>query len=79
MTPRTRQVLAAIDTLCRQIGYPPTVREIGQAVGLASSSTVHGHIDKLQRLGLVAHAGLPRTLRLTEAGRRALEREAQSA
>lgn len=35
MTPRTRQVLAAIDTLTRQAGYPPTVREIGQAVGLA--------------------------------------------
>lgn len=79
MTPRRRQVLAAIDTLRRQLGYPPTVREIGQAVGLASSSTVHRYIDRLQRLGLIAHEGLPRTLRLTEAGRRELEREAESA
>lgn len=79
LTPRTRQVLAAIDALTRQLGYSPTVREIGNAVGLASTSTVHGHIDRLQRLGLIAHEGLPRTLRLTEAGRRALEQEAISA
>jgi repressor LexA len=34
-------------------GYPPTVREIGEAVGLASSSTVHGHLTRLEKKGLI--------------------------
>lgn len=34
-------------------GYPPTIREIGDAVGLASSSTVHGHLDRLEKRGLI--------------------------
>lgn len=34
-------------------GYPPSVREIGEAVGLASSSTVHGHLDRLEKKGLI--------------------------
>lgn len=34
-------------------GYPPTVREIGEAVGLASSSTVHSHLERMERDGLI--------------------------
>ncbi len=34
-------------------GYPPTVREIGEAVGLSSTSTVHGHIARLSKRGLL--------------------------
>src|ERR671937_1530460 len=34
-------------------GYPPTVRDIGKAVGLASSSTVHAHLANLEKLGLL--------------------------
>lgn len=34
-------------------GYPPTVREIAEAVGLASTSTVHGHLERLERKGLI--------------------------
>lgn len=34
-------------------GYPPTVREIGAAVGLASSSTAHAHLERLERDGLI--------------------------
>jgi repressor LexA len=34
-------------------GYPPSVREIGNAVGLASSSTVHGHLNRLEKKGLI--------------------------
>ena len=34
-------------------GYPPTVREIGEAVGLASPSTVHAHLANLERAGLL--------------------------
>src|SRR6201999_274010 len=36
---------------CRDTGYPPTVREIGMAVGLASPSTVHAHLAKLESAG----------------------------
>jgi SOS-response transcriptional repressor LexA len=34
-------------------GYPPSIREIGKAVGLSSSSTVHAHLSKLEQLGLI--------------------------
>ena len=34
-------------------GYPPTVREIGEGVGLSSSSTVHGHLSRLEKKGFI--------------------------
>lgn len=48
---RQRQILEFIDQQMREHGYPPSVREIGDAVGLASPSTVHTHLLTLQRLG----------------------------
>jgi len=51
LTPRQRQVLEFIDTEVRHRGYPPSVREIGEAVGLSSSSTVHAHLAALQDKG----------------------------
>ncbi|HEY8628777.1 MAG TPA: helix-turn-helix domain-containing protein, partial [Gaiellaceae bacterium] len=51
-------------------GYPPTVREIGQKVGLASPSTVHAHLANLERAGLLKRDPTkPRALELV--GRRA--------
>lgn len=47
---------AIIDFIRREVkdkGYPPSVREIGEAVGLASSSTVHGHLARLEKKGLI--------------------------
>ena len=42
-------------------GYPPTVREVGEAVGLSSSSTIHGHIERLVKKGyLLKDASKPR-------------------
>jgi repressor LexA len=53
-------------------GYPPTVREIGDAVGLASPSTVHAHLANLERAGLLKRDPTkPRALELTGRGRRA--------
>jgi repressor LexA len=53
-------------------GYPPTVREIGEAVGLASPSTVHAHLANLERAGLLRRDPTkPRALELTGRGRRA--------
>jgi repressor LexA len=51
LTPRQRQVLEFVDAEVRRRGYPPSVREIGEAVGLSSSSTVHAHLAALQDKG----------------------------
>ncbi len=53
LTPRQREILDMIEQHSRQHGYPPSVREIGQAVGLTSPSTVHTHLGTLQRLGFL--------------------------
>ncbi len=58
-------VLRAVAALTAQRGYPPTVREIGDAVGLTSTSTVHGHLRRLRRLGrLTMEPDSPRTIRV---------------
>jgi repressor LexA len=48
---KRRQILEIIERQVRERGYPPSVREIGEAVGLTSSSTVHAHLQILQRQG----------------------------
>jgi repressor LexA len=53
LTSRQREILEVIDRHMRTRGYPPSVREIGEAVGLTSPSTVHNHLASLQRLGLL--------------------------
>lgn len=51
LTERQQGILDFIDSQNRERGYPPSVREIGQAVGLTSPSTVHSHLNTLQKLG----------------------------
>jgi repressor LexA len=51
LTPRQRGILDFIEEQSRVRGYPPSVREIGEAVGLTSTSTVHAHLNSLQKLG----------------------------
>jgi len=51
LTDRQQSILDFIDTQNRERGYPPSVREIGKAVGLTSPSTVHSHLNTLQKLG----------------------------
>ena len=51
LTDRQQQILDLIDTTVRARGYPPSVREIGDAVGLSSPSTVHSHLSTLVREG----------------------------
>ena len=53
LTERQREILEFIVTQQRERGYPPSVREIGEAVGLTSPSTVHTHLATLQRRGLL--------------------------
>ncbi|MFJ8261385.1 transcriptional repressor LexA [Rummeliibacillus sp. NPDC094406] len=50
---RQEDILEFIKEEVRSKGYPPSVREIGEAVGLASSSTVHGHLNRLESKGLI--------------------------
>jgi repressor LexA len=51
LTGKRREILDFIAAQLRERGYPPSVREIGEAVGLTSSSTVHTHLMTLQRQG----------------------------
>ena len=51
LTARQQQILDFIEQEMLDRGYPPSVREIGEAVGLTSPSTVHSHLASLQRLG----------------------------
>ncbi len=53
LTPRQRRILEFISETVRDRGYPPTVREIGEAVGLTSSSSVHAQLANLERRGLL--------------------------
>jgi repressor LexA len=53
LTARQRQILMIIERHMRDRGYPPSVREIGEAVGLTSPSTVHTHLNTLQRNGFL--------------------------
>jgi repressor LexA len=65
LTARQREILAFVNDHSAQHGYPPTVREIGTAVGLTSSSTVHAHLANLERLGLLRRdPAKPRALNL---------------
>jgi len=53
LSKRQLDILDYIKDEVRQKGYPPSVREIAEAVGLASSSTVHGHLARLESKGLI--------------------------
>jgi repressor LexA len=53
LTKRQQEIFDFIKRYSANYGYPPTVRDIGKAVGLASSSTVHAHLAKLERIGLL--------------------------
>ena len=51
LTPKQQRIYDFIRTFTRQMGYPPTVREIGQHVGVRSPSTVKYHLDHLRQAG----------------------------
>ncbi len=53
LTKRQQEIFEFIKRYSAKYGYPPTVRDIGKAVGLASSSTVHAHLANLEKIGLL--------------------------
>src|SRR5919201_4903558 len=71
LTARQQEIWKFLTDYVDGHGYPPTVREIGEAVGLASPSTVHAHLANLERAGLLKRDPTkPRALELTGARRR---------
>jgi len=70
LSPRQREILEFVHTHVEHKGYTPTVREIGQAVGLTSPSTVHAHLARLESSGLIRRDPTkPRALEVIEGGR----------
>jgi repressor LexA len=71
LTDRQREIYDFLVKYADEHGYPPTVREIGEAVGLASPSTVHAHLANLERAGLLRRDPTkPRALELIRDRRR---------
>ena len=67
MTERQRAILEYLHEYVDEHGYPPTVREIGEAVGLRSPSTVHAHLAQLERAGVLKRDPTkPRAIELTD-------------
>jgi repressor LexA len=76
LTERQQQIWNYLVEYVDQHGYPPTVREIGEAVGLASPSTVHAHLANLERAGLLRRDPTkPRALELIGRERRVKQPE----
>jgi len=67
LTKRQQEIFDFVKRYSAKYGYPPTVRDIGKAVGLTSSSTVHAHLSNLERLGLLRRdPSKPRAIELLD-------------
>jgi repressor LexA len=67
LTKRQQEIFDFIKKYSARYGYPPTVRDIGKAVGLASSSTVHQHLSNLEKIGLLRRdPSKPRAIELLD-------------
>ena len=67
LTKRQQEIFDFIKRYSSRHGYPPTVRDIGKAVGLTSSSTVHAHLANLERIGLLRRdPSKPRAIELLD-------------
>jgi repressor LexA len=76
LTKRQQEIFDFIRRYSAKYGYPPTVRDIGKAVGLASSSTVHAHLSNLEKIGLLRRdPSKPRAIELLD---RAVESAVES-
>jgi len=74
LTKRQQEIYDFIRKYSAKYGYPPTVRDIGKAVGLASSSTVHAHLANLEKLGLLRRdPSKPRAIELLDRAADALK------
>ena len=79
LTPKQQQIYDYILSFTAQHGYPPSVREIGAAVGLKSPSTVHFHLKGLEEAGMIVKAeGKTRAITLPAAPNRAVAEESNA-
>lgn len=75
LTKRQQEIFDFIRDYAGRVGYPPTVREIGKAVGLTSSSTVHAHLANLERSGVLRRDPTkPRAIELLDRAKREVRR-----
>ncbi len=80
LTKRQQEIFDFIKKYSAKHGYPPTVRDIGKAVGLASSSTVHAHLANLEKAGLLRRdPSKPRAIELFDRAIEGVRDTAQSA
>jgi len=80
LTKRQQEIFDFIRKYSARYGYPPTVRDIGKAVGLASSSTVHAHLANLEKIGLLRRdPSKPRAIELLDRVDRAVGGAVESA
>jgi repressor LexA len=80
LTKRQQEIFDFIRKYSAKYGYPPTVRDIGKAVGLASSSTVHAHLANLEKIGLLRRdPSKPRAIELLDRVDRAVGGAVESA
>ena len=80
LTKRQQEIFDFIRSYSEKHGYPPTVRDIGKAVGLASSSTVHAHLSNLEKLGVLRRdPSKPRALELLDRATRSAGSAVQEA
>lgn len=80
LTKRQQEIFAFIKRYSAEHGYPPTVRDIGSAVGLASSSTVHAHLANLEKAGVLRRDPTkPRALELLDRAAKAVRSAAGAA
>ena len=69
LTARQQQILTHILETVNERGYPPAVREIGEAVGLSSPSTVHSHLSALVKAGYIRRdPSKPRAIEVIDPG-----------
>ena len=79
LTKRQQEIYDFIGKYSSKHGYPPTVRDIGKAVGLASSSTVHAHLSNLEKAGLLRRDPTkPRAIELLDKAATAVSDAAKS-
>lgn len=74
LSDRQNAILNYIKKVIKEKGYPPAVREIGEAVGLSSSSTVHNHLNQLEKKGYIRRDPTkPRTIEVMDGSLRAFK------
>jgi repressor LexA len=79
LTKRQQEIFDFIKRYSADFGYPPTVRDIGKAVGLASSSTVHAHLANLEKLGLLRRdPSKPQAIEILDRAREGVEQAVEN-